>query len=159
MTQIEMTLVREEEMRSLGFQLGQSLPPGSILLLIGDLGAGKTTLIQGLGAGLGISETLDSPTFTLINEYLQGRCPLYHFDLYRLDAPEIAALQPELYWEGVEVPLGIVALEWADKLPYFPPSYLQLTLKHTEAGRLVSLESVGEVDIHSLGLDQLQLKT
>ncbi len=146
------------ELRSLGIHLGQTLPPGSTLLLIGNLGAGKTTFTQGLGSGLGIEETLESPTFTLINEYSQGRCPLYHFDLYRLDASEIAALQPELYWEGVEVPLGIIVIEWADKLPYFPPSYLQLTLQHTEAGRLVSLESVGEVDIHSLGLDKLQLQ-
>ncbi|NET55298.1 MAG: tRNA (adenosine(37)-N6)-threonylcarbamoyltransferase complex ATPase subunit type 1 TsaE [Symploca sp. SIO2E6] len=123
-------LADAEATRSLGFSLGESLPPGSIILLEGDLGAGKTTLVQGIGQGLGITEQIVSPTFTLINEYLEGRIPLYHLDLYRLQPEEIETLNPESYWEGIEVPLGIVAIEWAERLPYKPLSYLKLSLTY-----------------------------
>jgi tRNA threonylcarbamoyladenosine biosynthesis protein TsaE len=119
-------LANAEATRSLGFTLGKSLDAGSTILLEGDLGAGKTTLVQGIGEGLGIVEPIVSPTFTLINEYTQGRLPLYHLDLYRLQPEEIAALNIEIYWEAVEVTPGIVAIEWADKMPYKPPSYLRL---------------------------------
>jgi tRNA threonylcarbamoyladenosine biosynthesis protein TsaE len=119
-------LANPEATRSLGFTLGKSLDAGSTILLEGDLGAGKTTLVQGIGEGLGIVEPIVSPTFTLINEYTQGRLPLYHLDLYRLQPEEIAALNIEIYWEAVEVTPGIVAIEWADKMPYKPPSYLRL---------------------------------
>jgi tRNA threonylcarbamoyladenosine biosynthesis protein TsaE len=115
-----------EATRSLGYQLGQCLPAGSILLLYGDLGSGKTTFIQGLGEALGITDAIASPTFTLICEYLEGRIPLYHFDLYRLEPGEVAGLQPELYWDGLEVSPGIVAIEWADRLPYRPDRYLSI---------------------------------
>src|SRR5919199_6139267 len=99
-------LADTEATRSLGVTLGQSLPAGSVILLEGDLGSGKTTLVQGLGEGLGITNPIVSPTFTLINEYTEGRLPLYHLDLYRLQPAEVEALNPEIYWEGMEVPLG-----------------------------------------------------
>ncbi|MGK7902359.1 MAG: tRNA (adenosine(37)-N6)-threonylcarbamoyltransferase complex ATPase subunit type 1 TsaE [Hormoscilla sp.] len=134
--------------RRLGIALGRSLPASSVILLEGDLGAGKTTLVQAIGAGLGITENIDSPTFTLINEYLEGRLPLYHLDLYRLEPAEVAALQPETYWEAVEFPSGIVAIEWADKLPYKPSSYLEICLTHTsEDSRQASFKLVGEFDV------------
>ncbi len=114
--------------RSLGISLGQSLTPGSVILLEGDLGAGKTTLVQGIGEGLGITLPIMSPTFTLINEYTEGRLPLYHLDLYRLEPREVAALNLETYWEGVEVTPGIVAIEWAERMPYKPDSYLKVNL-------------------------------
>lgn len=135
--------------RQFGEQLGRSLPAGSVLLLQGDLGTGKTTLIQGLGAGLGITDTIDSPTFTLINEYLGGRLPLYHFDLYRLDPSETVTLMPELYWEGIEMEPGIVAIEWSDRLPYYPDTYLKIHLQMDDSlvagnpGRMVTLTPVG----------------
>ncbi|WP_081980745.1 tRNA (adenosine(37)-N6)-threonylcarbamoyltransferase complex ATPase subunit type 1 TsaE [Neosynechococcus sphagnicola] len=116
-------------MRSLGNQLGQTYPPGIVLLLEGTLGSGKTTLVQGIGAGLGIIDAITSPTFTLICEYLEGRLPLYHFDLYRLDPQEVGSLQPEIYWEGGEVLPGVVAIEWAERLPYRPTDYLRLCLR------------------------------
>ncbi|MEA5604538.1 tRNA (adenosine(37)-N6)-threonylcarbamoyltransferase complex ATPase subunit type 1 TsaE [Nostoc sp. UHCC 0252] len=118
----------------LGITLGESLTPGSVILLEGDLGAGKTTLVQGIGKGLGITEPIVSPTFTLINEYTEGRLPLYHLDLYRLEPQEVAALNLESYWEGVEVIPGIVALEWAERLPYKPDSYLNLSLTYENSG-------------------------
>ena len=111
---IEIWLADESATRSLGVALGQSLPASSLLLLAGDLGSGKTTLVQGIGEGLGITEPIVSPTFTLINEYTEGSLPLYHLDLYRLQSVEVAALNLETYWEGVEVPPGIVAIEWAE---------------------------------------------
>ncbi|MGL6137286.1 MAG: tRNA (adenosine(37)-N6)-threonylcarbamoyltransferase complex ATPase subunit type 1 TsaE, partial [Planktothrix sp.] len=75
-----------------GKQFGRSLPPNSVLLLEGNLGAGKTTFVQGLAEGLDLCESIESPTFTLINEYLNGRIPLYHLDLYRLETSEIEDL-------------------------------------------------------------------
>jgi tRNA threonylcarbamoyladenosine biosynthesis protein TsaE len=124
----------------LGQALGRSLPVGTILLLQGNLGSGKTTLVQGLGQSLGIVEPIVSPTFTLISEYLEGRIPLYHLDLYRLDPIEVKALHLESYWEGLEFPLGVVAIEWAERLPDLPPEYLQIELVPSEqGGRLAHL--------------------
>ena len=131
--------------RRLGRVLGQSLPAGSAVLLEGNLGTGKTTLVQGIGEGLGICEPIVSPTFTLINEYTEGRLPLYHLDLYRLQAEEIESIYPEIYWEGVEVPPGITAIEWAQRLPYKPSNYLDIQLAHAvERGRQANILLVGE---------------
>ena len=128
----------------LGVRLGKRLNPGTVLLLTGDLGTGKTSLVQGIGVGLGIVETLESPTFTLLNEYYDGRVPLYHLDLYRLTPPEVAELYLEGYWDGTEAPLGIMAIEWCDRLPYLPARYLSLTLTHTETGRDLSWNSMAD---------------
>ena len=134
-----------EATRGLGRLLGRSLWAGTVILLEGNLGSGKTTLVKGLGEGLGIQETIDSPTFTLINEYLDGRLPLYHVDLYRLQGQEAAALYLEAYWEGVEFPLGIMAIEWADRLPYPPDNPLRISLKYgTEEGRQVILTAFNQ---------------
>ncbi|NEO26460.1 MAG: tRNA (adenosine(37)-N6)-threonylcarbamoyltransferase complex ATPase subunit type 1 TsaE [Kamptonema sp. SIO4C4] len=138
MTQETLILADTEATLAFGRQLGETLPPNSVLLLDGDLGAGKTTLIKGLGKGLGILDPILSPTFTLINEYSRGRLPLYHFDLYRLSPAEVAELTPELYWDGIEVPPGITAIEWSERLPYHPPQYWQISLKLTsDEGREV----------------------
>ncbi len=114
----------------LGGHLGRSLPAGTVLLLRGDLGSGKTSLVQGIGQGLGIIDAIVSPTFTLINEYPEGRVPLYHLDLYRLDAGAIAPLNIDAYWDGSEYPPGIVAIEWAERLPYRPAEYVDILLEH-----------------------------
>ncbi len=137
--------------RKLGIQLGQTLSAGSVLLLEGDLGSGKTTLVQGIGAGLGIKDSIDSPTFTLINEYLDGRVPLYHLDLYRLNLSETANLYPEIYWEGVEAEPGIVAIEWAERLSYKPQNYLEIRLDYDrDSGRQATLNPVGHFDLESI---------
>jgi tRNA threonylcarbamoyladenosine biosynthesis protein TsaE len=129
----------------LGNYLGQHLPAGTVLLLAGDLGSGKTTLVQGLGLGLGTTESVDSPTFTLVNEYLDGRVPLYHLDLYRLDPSEVEALHPELFWDPGETQLGIVAIEWAERLPTPPADFLRIELGHrADGGRTAGLQVVGQ---------------
>ncbi|MEO8892143.1 MAG: tRNA (adenosine(37)-N6)-threonylcarbamoyltransferase complex ATPase subunit type 1 TsaE [Coleofasciculaceae cyanobacterium] len=137
-----------EATQSLGITHAQSLPAGSTILLEGDLGSGKTTLVQGIGLGLGITEPIVSPTFTLINEYLEGRIPLYHLDLYRLQPAEVTALNLDSYWEGLDFPLGIVAIEWAERLPYQPQTYLKITLNYSiETGRQVCLLAEGGFEI------------
>lgn len=131
---MKLFLADTEATLRLGITLSESLTPGSVILLEGDLGAGKTTLVQGIGKGLGIAEPIVSPTFTLINEYTEGHLPLYHLDLYRLDPQEVAALNLESYWEGIEVIPGIVAVEWAERLPYKPDSYLSVSLTYGHEG-------------------------
>ncbi|MFG6097118.1 tRNA (adenosine(37)-N6)-threonylcarbamoyltransferase complex ATPase subunit type 1 TsaE [Leptothoe sp. ISB3NOV94-8A] len=119
----------------LGWLMGQHLPVETVLLLSGPLGSGKTTFTQGLGAGLGIEQTIDSPTFTLINEYLTGRVPLYHVDLYRLDSMGADGLYLETYWDGEEVAPGIVVIEWAERLRYLPNKPITLNLAYAGDGR------------------------
>jgi tRNA threonylcarbamoyladenosine biosynthesis protein TsaE len=136
---MKFSLPDAEATRKLGIAFGRSLPAGTVILLEGDLGAGKTTLVQGIGAGLGIQDSIESPTFTLINEYLDGRIPLYHLDLYRLEPQETEALHLESYWDGLEMDLGIVAIEWPEKLPYKPDRYLQICLSYQDSGRQVEL--------------------
>ena len=136
-------LADTEATRQLGINLGQSLVAGSVLLLEGDLGSGKTTLVQGIGEGLGITESIVSPTFTLINEYTQGRLPLYHLDLYRLQSQEVTQLNLENYWNELEYPLGIVAIEWAERLIKRPPNYLKLCLTYKNEQRQVEFYNFG----------------
>ena len=140
---ITLVLADAEATRSLGMVLGRFLDANSVILLAGDLGSGKTTLVQGIGTGLGITEPIVSPTFTLINEYTAGRLPLYHLDLYRLQPQEVAALNLEIYWEGIEVIPGIVAIEWSERLDYKPPRYLHICLSdRSDRGRSAELFSV-----------------
>ena len=128
-----------EATRKFGVALGRSLPGGTVILLQGDLGAGKTTLVQGIAEGLGISDSVESPTFTLINEYFAGRVPLYHLDLYRLEPEEAEALHLESYWDGLERDLGIVAIEWAQRLLYKPENCWQISLSYLDNGRQIEL--------------------
>ncbi len=134
----------ETATQNLGAVLSRSLTQGSVLLLNGDLGSGKTTLVQSLGSNLGIREPIVSPTFTLVSEYPEGRIPLYHFDLYRLQPEEVEELVLETYWEGDEYPLGLVAIEWAERLPYLPAEYLAISLAIVESGRRAKLQATGK---------------
>jgi tRNA threonylcarbamoyladenosine biosynthesis protein TsaE len=125
--------------QQLGSDLADRLAAVTILLLVGDLGSGKTSLVQGLARGLGITDAVVSPTFTIVNEYLQGRLPLYHLDLYRLTPPEVMALPVERYWDPWEVEPGIVAIEWPERLPVKPERYWQIQLTHQVAGRTAQI--------------------
>ena len=102
-----------EETEALGERLGAGLGPGAVLLLDGDLGAGKTTLVRGLARGLGIDpQEVSSPTFVLINEY-RGRITLHHVDLYRLEGAAVDDLGLDDLGDGE----GVVVIEWAERLP------------------------------------------
>lgn len=100
----------EEETRKIGQQLGESAKPGQIFCLNGDLGVGKTVFTKGFALGLGITEHITSPTFTIINVY-EGRLNFYHFDVYRIDDPdELYELGYEEYFFGD----GVCLIEWAE---------------------------------------------
>ena len=117
----------QDETADVGRRLASSLQPGSVLLLIGDLGAGKTALVRGLAEGLGVQpEDVSSPTFTLMQEYRGGRLPLLDVDLYRLnDSREIDELGlDELGQEGV------LAIEWAEKLPRSVAGSIEIRIAH-----------------------------
>lgn len=145
-----LTLPNPKATHDLGCYLGKTLEAGTVLLLSGDLGTGKTALVQAIGQGLGIQDSLESPTFTLLNEYDSGRVPLYHLDLYRLNAAEVAELYLEGYWDGTEAPLGIMAIEWCDRLPYRPQAYLSITLTHCDNGRDLVWETIGPMKSNPL---------
>ncbi|MEB3224829.1 MAG: tRNA (adenosine(37)-N6)-threonylcarbamoyltransferase complex ATPase subunit type 1 TsaE [Synechococcus sp.] len=133
--------------QAFGVKLGQILPANTVILLKGDLGAGKTTLTQGIGLGLGITEAIASPTFTLVNEYHNGRIPLYHLDLYRLEPEQVDSLYPETYWEGEECDPGITVIEWSERLPYLPESYYQIELSHTKNDQRQATLSAVKADL------------
>lgn len=122
---------------TLGYRLAGCLPSGTVLRLSGPLGSGKTTLVQGLAAGLGIADDVVSPTFTLAQEFPEGRLPLYHLDLYRLEPDEVEALHPELYWQ--EMPAGLVAIEWPERLRTPPPDGMTVILEMIDRGRRATL--------------------
>lgn len=112
------TLKSEEETTKFGFELGSSLQKGDIVALIGDLGTGKTALTKAIAWGMGITETITSPTFTIVQEYMSGRLPLYHFDVYRISDPEeMYELGYEEYFFGE----GVCVIEWADLIEELLP--------------------------------------
>lgn len=127
---------------ALGEKIGHALQPGDILLLEGDLGAGKTTLAQGIAKGMGVSEFVNSPTFVIINEYYSGRLPLYHMDLYRVEE------ESQLYDLGVEEYFfgnGVCLIEWPEiALPLLPAELACVRLERTDAGRSIELETHGD---------------
>jgi len=121
----------EAETRSLGERIAGQLKPGDVVLLEGGLGAGKSELARGIARGLGVTETVTSPSFTILNVYESGRCPLYHFDWYRLESAE------ELYELGMDEYLGgdgVAVVEWPEICPEAVP----------ENAMRIRLEAVGE---------------
>lgn len=114
------------ETRTLGERLASSLRPGDVLLLLGDMGAGKSELTRGIARGLGIQGPVASPTFTILQVYDEGHIPLYHFDWYRLESAD------ELYEMGMDEYLGgdgIAIIEWPSQCPEaIPPCRLEITL-------------------------------
>jgi tRNA threonylcarbamoyladenosine biosynthesis protein TsaE len=118
-----------EQTRRLGTHLGKYLQRGDVILLHGEFGTGKTTLTQGIAAGLGIdSKYVNSPTFTLVNEYRGGKLRLYHIDLYRLEGNEqVATLGLEDYFAGD----GVVVMEWPEEATsWLSPERLDIQLGH-----------------------------
>ncbi len=102
-----------EETEKIGEALAKSLQPGTILAYRGDLGAGKTAFTRGLARGLGCKETVTSPTYTIVNEYLGGRLPLFHFDMYRLASSDDLW---DIGWEDYLDREGVCAVEWSENV-------------------------------------------
>jgi len=114
---LEIRLEGLEETKELGIKLGNILKSGDVVCLNGELGAGKTTLTKSIGLGLGVTDYITSPTFALINEY-NGRVPVYHFDVYRLEnVEEIYDLGFDEYFYGK----GVCIIEWAEKIERLLP--------------------------------------
>lgn len=136
-------LTSPEETRRLGYLLGRRLGPDSVVALVGDLGAGKTCLIQGLAQGLEVPEdyVVASPSFTLAHEY-PGRVPFYHLDVYRLEGFDFYETGLDEYFTRQ----GVVAVEWADKIKdTLPQPYLEVELHLVESGgRWAVLRGQGE---------------
>jgi len=118
----------DAETEAIGAALAARLGPGARVLLYGELGAGKTAFVRGLATGLGIDpDDVSSPTFTLVQEY-RGRLPLFHVDLYRLDDPR------EIEDLGLDeiAADGVLAIEWAEKLPRRPSAAVEVSITHGE---------------------------
>jgi len=142
MSQPEIISHRPEETQDFGARLGQLAQPGDVFLLVGELGAGKTCLTQGIARGLGIKEYAASPSFVVVRE-LYGRLPLYHMDFYRLDnLEEIADLGLDDYFYGQ----GVSVVEWADKgLSLLPPEHLLVEMSYvSDTGRRLKLKARGK---------------
>lgn len=129
-------LLTEEQLKEYGKKLGAKLGPGDVVALVGELGAGKTTLAKSIASGLGVTETVTSPTFTLVCEYKSGRLPFYHIDVYRLGkvdnkpgADELSEIGCEEYFYGT----GVTVVEWADRLGgLLPVDSIHIELKYTD---------------------------
>lgn len=124
------TAKNESDTECLGAAIANVLPTGTVVALIGPLGAGKTRLVQSVAAALGVAPgTVTSPTFVLVNEYTGGRLPVYHFDTYRLkDDDEFLNLGPEEYFDSA----GFTFVEWADRVAALLPfERLEITIEPT----------------------------
>ncbi|MBQ2853995.1 MAG: tRNA (adenosine(37)-N6)-threonylcarbamoyltransferase complex ATPase subunit type 1 TsaE [Oscillospiraceae bacterium] len=114
------------ETEAIGAALGKILPPGSIIAYRGDLGAGKTAFTRGLARGLGCTELVTSPTYTIVNEYPGGRCPLFHFDMYRLRSSDDLW---DIGWEDYLDRNGICAVEWSENVADALENPITITIK------------------------------
>lgn len=133
-----------EETFRIGKEIGEQASPGKVYTLVGDLGVGKTVFTQGVAGGLGITEPVSSPTFTIVQQYEEGRLPLYHFDVYRIgDLEEME----EIGYEDLFYGEGLCLIEWAGRIEeLLPEHYTRITIeKDLEKGfdyRKIQIEEV-----------------
>ncbi len=135
--------VCEEETEALGESLAAALTPGTVIAFTGDLGAGKTAFTRGLARGLGVTDRITSPTFTIVNEYEGGRLPLFHFDMYRLGSSD------ELFdigWEDYLRRGGVCAVEWSEKVSDALGGCLRVDIRRgvRENDRIITITGEGE---------------
>jgi len=130
-----------EETKNLGKEVGKLAKPGDLLAFYGELGAGKTCFIQGISQELEVKDYVTSPSFTIVNEY-QGKIPIYHFDLFRLNTEEILELGYEEYFYGE----GLTVIEWAEKIEQLlPKEHLKIDIKFKDLyERTISFISQGD---------------
>lgn len=145
---IERESLKPEETYALGKLLGQQAQPGQVYCLDGDLGTGKTVFTQGFAEGLGIEEPVNSPTFTIVQQYEEGRLPLYHFDVYRIgDVSEM----DEIGYEDCFYGEGVCLIEWSQLIPeILPEQVIRIRIeKELERGfdyRRITIEGLQEVE-------------
>ena len=126
------------ETEALGAALAQKLTPGTILAYRGDLGAGKTAFTRGLARGLGCTDLVTSPTYTIVNEYLGGRLPLFHFDMYRLASSDDLW---DIGWDDYLERGGICAVEWSENVDDAMEDAIYITIEKTgEESRRIQIE-------------------
>jgi tRNA threonylcarbamoyladenosine biosynthesis protein TsaE len=147
----------DEETRAVGEALGRRLGPGDVVCLEGPLGAGKTTLAQGLARGLGVADVVNSPTFTLVQEY-EGCQPVFHLDVYRLSGPEEAAdlAIPEMIAAG-----GVLMIEWPERIAsLLPADRLEIRLAPDgDTRRIVAIAHGPRAAALLAGIGRLNTKT
>ena len=138
---VNIYLEDENKTKEIGYKLGKLLTPGSVICLIGDLGAGKTTMTQSLAKSLAVDDYITSPTFTIVNEY-EGKMPLYHFDVYRIGSSD------EMYDIGYEDYIngeGVCIIEWANLIEdILPDEYLYIELRYKDMSREMILNPIGK---------------
>ena len=126
------------ETEAVGEALAKTLRPGTVLAFRGDLGAGKTACTRGLGRGLGCTERVTSPTYTIVNEYTSGRLPLFHFDMYRLRSSEDLF---DIGWEDYLERGGVCAVEWSENVADALDGAIWITIEKTgENSRRITIE-------------------
>ncbi|MBP2651130.1 MAG: tsaE [Firmicutes bacterium] len=141
---LELITNQPEDTLRFGETMAAKLQAGDVICLSGDLGAGKTLLTQGIAAGMGTECSVTSPTFTIMQVYDDGRVPIYHFDLYRLD------IRDELDNIGFEEYIGrdgVAIIEWADKFPAAMPKeylWLEITIGKDSTERIIRITPAGE---------------
>ena len=127
-----------EETENIGAALGKIVTPGTVIAYEGDLGAGKTAFTRGLARGLGCSDTVTSPTYTIVNEYLSGRLPLFHFDMYRLRSSDDLW---DIGWEDYLDRGGVCAVEWSENVADAMEDAVRVRIEKTgEEERRIILE-------------------
>ena len=127
-----------EETEKVGAALGRILPPGTVLAYRGDLGAGKTAFTRGVARGLGCNEIVTSPTYTIVNEYLSGRIPLFHFDMYRLGSSDDLW---DIGWEDYHERGGVCAVEWSENVDDAMENAIYVRIEKTgEETRKITIE-------------------
>ena len=130
------------ETEAVGAALGKHIKAGTVIAYRGDLGAGKTAFTRGLARGLGYAEPVTSPTYTIVNEYLGGRLPLFHFDMYRLGSADDLW---DIGWEDYLERGGICAVEWSENVEDAMESAIWIRIEKTgEESRRITIEGVDE---------------
>ena len=126
------------ETEAIGAALGKILQPGTVIAYRGDLGAGKTAFTRGLAKGLGCTDMVTSPTYTIVNEYLNGRMPLFHFDMYRLASSDDLW---DIGWEDYLERGGVCAVEWSERVDDALEDAINITIEKTgEESRRITIE-------------------
>ena len=135
---------------AVGAALAACLRPGQVVAYYGDLGAGKTAFTRGLARGLGVRGPVTSPTFTIVNEYLDGKMPLFHFDMYRLESDDDLF---DIGWEDYLVRGGICAVEWSENVPEAVAGAITVSIRKDPAQddlRYIEIKGVDEFAVDGL---------